>query len=171
MEPSPRSALIAVLIAGWIAAVSPAAAAENPVRAPDFTLKSGTGKNIKLSELRGRVVLVNFWATWCAPCKEELPLFNRLYDKFRLAGLEILGVNIDKSSSAAMDFSRRLGLSFPILFDPSGDLAEKYRITSMPSTAVVAKDGTIRYVHRGFIPGDSSRYESEIRSLLKEGAP
>ena len=145
------------------------AVAQEPIHAPDFTLKSNGGKNIKLSELRGQVVMVNFWATWCAPCEEELPVFNRLYEKYRLMGLEILGVSIDKSPSAAAEFGRRLGLNFPILFDPSGSLSEKYRITSMPSTAVVAKDGTIRYVHRGFLPSDPSNYDKEIRSLLKEG--
>ena len=136
--------------------------------APDFTLKSLTGENIKLSEMRGRVVLVNFWATWCAPCKEELPFFNQLYKKYRKTGLEILGVNIDKSSRKAADFSSSLGLEFPILLDPSGTVSSKYHITSMPSTIVVGKDGTIRYVHRGYLPGDPKRYNKEIRALLKE---
>lgn len=133
-------------------------------------VKLASAKEIKqLNKTGGKVRLVNFWATWCAPCKEELPVFNRLYEKYRLMGLEILGVSIDKSPSAAAEFGRRLGLNFPILFDPSGSLSEKYRITSMPSTAVVAKDGTIRYVHRGFLPSDPSNYDKEIRSLLKEG--
>ncbi len=136
--------------------------------APNFTLKSVAGKNIKLSELRGHVVLVNFWATWCAPCKDELPFFNRLYEKYKIAGVEILGVNIDKLSSRAADFSRSLGLSFPILLDPSGKVSASYRINSMPTTAVIAKDGTVRHIHRGFLPDDPARYEGEIKALLKE---
>jgi peroxiredoxin len=137
-------------------------------KAPDFTLKSLTGKNIKLSELRGRVVLINFWATWCAPCKEELPFFNRLYGKYKGVGLEILGVNIDKAVSQASQMSGMFGLTFPILLDPDGRVSELYRIRSMPTTFVVAKDGTVRHIHWGFGPTDVTRYESEIRGLLKE---
>jgi peroxiredoxin len=137
-------------------------------KASDFTLKSLTGKNIKLSELRGRVVLINFWATWCAPCKEELPLFNRLYGKYRSLGLEILGVNIDKAVSQASQMSGMFNLTFPVLLDTDGRVAELYRIRSMPTTFVVAKDGTVRHIHWGFGPTDATRYEAEIRSLLKE---
>jgi len=137
-------------------------------RAPDFTVKSLTGKNIKLSELRGRVVLINFWATWCVPCKEELPFFNSLYSKYKRVGLEVLGVNIDKVSSQATGMSETLGLSFPVLLDPSGKVSGLYRIRSMPTTFVVAKDGTIRHVHWGFGPAEPRRYDEEIRNLLKE---
>ncbi len=136
--------------------------------APNFTLKSSSGRNVKLSELRGTVVLVNFWATWCAPCKEELPFFNRLYSKYNSLGFEILGVNIDKNSAKAIEFSENLGLSFHILLDPAGEVSSRYRITTMPSTAVVAKDGTLRFIHRGFIPNDSISYDAEIQALLKE---
>ncbi|MFZ5861964.1 MAG: peroxiredoxin family protein [Nitrospirota bacterium] len=137
-------------------------------KAPDFTLKRSTGGNVKLSELRGRVVLVNFWATWCTPCKEELPYFNVLYRRYQNLGLEVLGVNIDKVSSQASHLSAALGLSFPVLLDPAGSTSDLYQIRSMPTTFVVAKDGTLRHVHWGFGPADPDRYESEIRALLKE---
>ncbi len=137
-------------------------------KAPDFTLKSATGANVRLSELRGRVVLVNFWATWCTPCKEELPYFNQLYSRYRTVGLEVLGVNIDKVSAQASQMRDALGLSFPVLFDPAGKTSDLYQIRSMPTTFVVAKDGTLRHVHWGFGPADPERYESEIRALLKE---
>lgn len=137
-------------------------------KAPDFTLKSATGSNVRLSELRGRVVLVNFWATWCTPCKEELPYFNQLYGRYRSVGLEVLGVNIDKSSAQASQMRDALGLSFPVLFDPAGKTSDLYQIRSMPTTFVVAKDGTLRHVHWGFGPTDPDRYEAEIRALLKE---
>lgn len=137
-------------------------------KAPDFTLKSSTGGNVKLSELRGRVVLVNFWATWCTPCKEELPFFNTLYRRYQNLGLEVLGVNIDKVSSQGAKMGTALGLSFPVLFDPSGKTSNLYQIRTMPTTFVVAKDGTLRHVHWGFGPAEEARYESEIRALLKE---
>jgi len=137
-------------------------------KAPDFTGKTLVGKNIKLSELRGRIVLINFWGTWCAPCKEELPYFNRLYGKFKGVGLEILAVNIDKVAKQAAGMSGALGLTFPVVLDPAGDLSDLYRIRSMPTTFVVGKDGMIRYVHWGFGPSDPARYEDEIKTLLKD---
>lgn len=139
-----------------------------PKKAPDFTLKSSTGGNVKLSELRGRVVLVNFWATWCTPCKEELPFFNTLYRRYQNLGLEVLGVNIDKVSSQGAKMGTALGLSFPLLFDPAGKTSNLYQIRTMPTTFVVAKDGTLRHVHWGFGPAEPARYESEIRALLRE---
>ncbi len=139
-------------------------------KAPDFTLKSSRGHNLKLSELRGRVVLINFWATWCTPCKEELPFFDTLYRRYQNLGLEVLGVNIDKVSAQAANMSTALGLSFPILFDPSGETSNLYHIRTMPTTFLVAKDGTLRHVHWGFGPADPDRYESEIRALLKESS-
>ncbi|MBI3608200.1 MAG: TlpA family protein disulfide reductase [Nitrospirae bacterium] len=157
--------LLAVLL---LAAPGVAEINRDAKRAPDFTLKSSGGSNIKLSELRGRVVVVNFWATWCTPCKQELPYFNTLYRRYRNLGLEILGVNIDKVAAQASQMSAALGLSFPVLLDPSGKTSDLYQIRSMPTTFVVAKDGTLRHVHWGFGPDEPARYESEIRTLLKE---
>ncbi len=139
-----------------------------PQHAADFTAKSLSGENIKLSELRGKVVLVNFWATWCTPCKKELPYFNRLYAKYKNVGLKVLGVNLDKVRSKAVRMSSAMGLSFPVLLDPAGRVSGLYRIRSMPTTYVVAKDGTVRHIHWGFGPDEPARYEAEIRNLLKE---
>ncbi len=137
-------------------------------RAADFTIKSLNGRNIKLSEHRGRVVILNFWATWCAPCKEELPYFNHLYGKYKDLGLEVLGVNIDKNSSEVRKMSEDLKLAFSILPDPTGKVSTLYKIRSMPTTYVIGKDGMIRHVHWGFGPEEPERYEKEIRRLLRE---
>lgn len=145
-----------------------AVAGSPPQTAADFTMKSLSGKNIKLSELRGQVVLVNFWATWCTPCKKELPYFNELYAKFKGVGLEVLAVNIDKVRSKAARMSSALRLSFPVLLDPAGKVSGLYSIRSMPTTYVVARDGTVRHIHWGFGPDEPARYEAEIRKLLKE---
>jgi len=157
--------LIAVLLVG-----GNAFAATKPTlkKATDFTVKSLSGENIKLSERRGRVVIVNFWATWCTPCKKELPYFNQLYGKYKHVGLEILGVNIDKTSAEAKKMSSALAISFPVLLDPSGKVSDLYQIRSMPTTYVIGKDGMVRHVHWGFGPDEPARYEREIRSLLKE---
>lgn len=157
-----------LLVVGLFLTISTASAKGNFKKASDFTMKSLSGKNIKLSEQRGRVVILNFWATWCTPCKEELPYFNALYGKYKGVGLEILGVNIDKRKGAAMRMSQDLGIDFPVLPDPSGKVSGLYLIRSMPTTYVIAKDGTIRNIHWGFGPQDAASYEKEVRSLLKE---
>ncbi len=162
------SVALIVLAVGLSLLVSPASAKGNFKKASDFTLKSLSGKNIKLSEQRGRVVILNFWATWCTPCKEELPYFNALYGKYKDVGLEILGVNIDKTKGAAMRMAQSLGIDFPVLPDPAGEISGLYLIRSMPTTYVIAKDGTIRNVHWGFGPKDPAKYEQEVRALLKE---
>ncbi|MFQ5543579.1 MAG: peroxiredoxin family protein [Nitrospiria bacterium] len=137
-------------------------------KASDFTVKSLSGKNIKLSEQRGRVVILNFWATWCTPCKKELPYFNDLYGKYKTVGLEILGVNIDKTTAEARRMSNAFAISFPVLLDPSGKVSDLYGIRSMPTTYVIGKGGMVRHIHWGFGPDEPGRYEKEIRSLLKE---
>ena len=137
-------------------------------KAPDFTVKSLSGKNIKLSEQRGRVVILNFWATWCTPCKKELPYFNSLYKKYKGVGLQILGVNIDKGRSEVVRMSRDLNLAFPVLLDPKGKISDLYLVRSMPTTYVIGKDGLVHHVHWGFGPDEPARYEKEIRALLKQ---
>ena len=85
--------------------------------APDFALKSSTGENLRLSEHRGDVVMVNFWATWCGPCRQEMPLLEELHSRYERVGFSLLGVNIDDNSSKAMNMARELGVTFPVLFD------------------------------------------------------
>jgi len=136
--------------------------------AADFTVKSLSGKNIKLSEQRGRVVILNFWATWCTPCKKELPYFNSLYQKYRAVGLEVLGVNIDKGTSEVKRMSQDFNLAFPVLLDPKGRISDLYLVRSMPTTYVIGKDGMVHHVHWGFGPDEPERYEKEIRALLKQ---
>ena len=86
-------------------------------KAPDFTLKSYSGKNIKLSEYRGQVVLMNFWASWCGPCRQEMPLLNDLHKKYKKLGFTVLGVNVEEDSSKAKGIVQEVKLTFPILFD------------------------------------------------------
>ncbi len=136
--------------------------------AADFTVKSLSGKNIKLSEQRGRVVILNFWATWCTPCKKELPYFNDLYQKYRGVGLQVLGVNIDKGTSEVKRMSQDFNLAFPILLDPKGKISDLYLVRSMPTTYVIGKDGMVHHIHWGFGPDEPARYEKEIRALLKQ---
>lgn len=137
-------------------------------RAPDFALNSSTGRNMRLSELRGEVVLINFWATWCGPCRQEMPQLGRLYEQYRAAGFTLLGVNIDDNRANAEAVVKKLGLHFPTLFDSDKRVARLYDVDTMPATLLIDRDGRVRYVHRGYRDGYELKYQEQIRELLKE---
>lgn len=136
--------------------------------APDFALPTADGHNLRLSEYRGKVVMVNFWATWCGPCRQEMPLLDDIHQRYQAAGFELLGVNIDSDSAKATDMARALGVSFPVLLDSKRQVAELYRVNSMPLTVIVDRRGNLRYVHEGFQDGAIEAYLDQIRGLLKE---
>ena len=136
--------------------------------APDFALKSSTGENLRLSEHRGDVVMVNFWATWCGPCRQEMPLLDELYSRYERVGFRLLGVNIDDNSSKAMDMVRELGVTFPVLFDSRKEVSKLYEVNAMPVTVLIDREGTVRYVHHGYKPGYEDKYLDQVRSLLRE---
>lgn len=137
-------------------------------RAPDFSLRGSTGRNMRLSELRGEVVLINFWATWCGPCRQEMPQLNQLYAQYRAAGFTLLGVNIDDKRDNAEAMLKKLGVRFPTLFDSDKRVARLYDVDTMPATLLIDRDGRIRYVHRGYRDGYERKYQEQIRELLKE---
>lgn len=151
-----------------LAAASQAAMPAIGGKAPDFTLKNSAGSNLKLSEHRGEVVMINFWATWCAPCRQELPLLNRLHEQYRKAGFRLLGVNIDDRPDAARAMAKNLGISFPVLFDSEKRVSRLYDVNAMPSTVLIDRDGKVRYIHLGYRAGYETRYEAQIRELLKQ---
>src|SRR5210317_1524712 len=133
--------------------------------APDFALKSSTGENLRLSEYRGDVVMVNFWATWCGPCRQEMPLLDELYSRYGRVGFSLLGVNIDDNSSKAMNMASELGVSFPVLFDSDKAVSKLYEVEAMPVTVLIDREGTVRYVHQGYKPGYEQKYLEQIRAL------
>jgi peroxiredoxin len=136
--------------------------------APDFALKSSTGENLRLSEYRGEVVMVNFWATWCGPCRQEMPLLDQLYSRYERVGFTLLGVNIDDNSGKAMNMVQELGVSFPVLFDSQKEVSKLYQVDTMPATVLIDREGTVRYIHHGYKPGYENEYLDQIRSLLRE---
>jgi len=136
--------------------------------APDFALKSSTGENLRLSEYRGDVVMINFWATWCGPCRQEMPLLDELYTRYERVGFNLLGVNIDDDSRRAMQMIEELGVNFPVLFDASKKVSELYEVNAMPVTVLVDREGNVRYVHHGYKPGYEDKYLDQVRSLLRE---
>ena len=156
-------AIAALAVAGIAdAAVTPQSLA------PDFTLRSGEGRNLRLQEQRGRVVMINFWATWCGPCRQEMPHLSRLHDKYKGAGFVLLGVNIDDDPANAAALAAKLGVSFPVLYDTDKRVSKLYDLSTMPSTVLIDRDGKVRTVHRGYVSGTEATYEQQIRELLKD---
>ena len=162
-----RNTIIALVFSA-IAASSLASSGMEGQKAPDFALKSSTGENLRLSEYRGDVVMINFWATWCGPCRQEMPLLDELYNRYQRVGFNLLGVNIDDDSSRAMQMAEELGIDFPVLFDASKEVSRLYEVEAMPVTVLVDREGTVRYVHHGYKPGYEDKYLDQIRSLLRE---
>ena len=137
-------------------------------KATNFTLKSASGKNLKLSEYRGQVVMINFWASWCAPCRQEMPLLEQMYKKYNRLGFTILGVNVEKDTSKASALLKNIKVSFPILFDNQNELSKLYKVAAMPTTIIIDRDGNMRYLHKGYKPGYELEYQKQIKALLRE---
>jgi thiol-disulfide isomerase/thioredoxin len=142
-----------------VAAGAPAAA---------FQLPAAVGDPVSLAGLKGQVVLINFWASWCGPCRQEMPILDQLYKKYKAAGFTLLGVNVEPKSGDAISFLKATPVSFPILFDTQSRVSNLYEVSGMPSTVIVDRKGNVRYVHHGYKPGDESQYLDQIRSLMRE---
>lgn len=136
--------------------------------APDFVLKSDAGENLRLAEQRGDVILLNFWASWCGPCRQEMPLLEELQQRYSRAGFTVLGINVEQDMSAAKDYLKKIDVSFPILFDPESLAGELYKVDAMPTTVMIDRDGNMRYLHRGFKPAYEDRYRQQIKELIRE---
>lgn len=136
--------------------------------APDFTLKSLDGGNLRLEEYRGQVVLINFWASWCGPCRQEMPLLDRLHHRYEDTGFAVLGINVEGDSDSAQEIVDKTKVTFPILIDVGQKVSELYNLEAMPSTVVVDRDGVIRYIHLGYKPGDEAKYVEVVKALIRE---
>lgn len=160
--------LLAGLLLAACAGIAAAAAPATGSTAPDFTLRTLDGPNMRLQEQRGKVVLVNFWATWCGPCRKEMPHLNRIADKYRASGLVMLGVNVDDDVRNAADVAAKLGVKFPVLLDTDKKVSKLYDLATMPSTLVIDRNGRVRFLHRGYQDGYEEAYDKQVRELLKE---
>ena len=128
--------------------------------APDFTLKDLTGANVRLSDLRGQVVLANFWATWCGPCRIEMPTIQERYND---GGFAVLAINFDESTDKIQDFVDGAELTLFILLDPGGKIQELYRVRGYPSSYFIDADGVIQFIHIGEMSGeDLNKYLTEM---------
>lgn len=136
--------------------------------APDFTLPSREGDNRRLVEERGNIVLVNFWASWCGPCREELPEMEALQQKYQDLGFTVLAVNVDDKPEKADVLLDDIRVSFPVLFDTAGDVSKLYDVNAMPTTVIVDRNGLARLTHEGYKAGDEKKYDKAIRILMRE---
>jgi thiol-disulfide isomerase/thioredoxin len=134
--------------------------------APDFALCDRIGAfAMKLSAMKGKVVWLNFWATWCVPCKRELPDIQALYDEFSADGLEVLVINYRESESTALGFLPQLDVSLPSVIDRSGSVYDQYRLTGLPDSFFVARDGTIATVYYGYVNDEIARGRLRIAGI------
>ncbi|MDX1538324.1 TlpA disulfide reductase family protein [Arsukibacterium sp.] len=143
------------------------AKADSQAPAPDFTLKALTGVNLRLAEQRGDIIVLNFWASWCGPCLQEMPALDKLASKYQPLGVQIWGVNVEADSSAAEKYLSKTRVEFPILFDTENNVSESYQVQAMPTTVIINKDGNVHSVHRGYKPGYEQKYENDIKTLLR----
>ena len=138
--------------------------------APPFSGTATNGEVITLSDYKGTVVLLDFWASWCGPCRQELPFMIDLYNEYHAAGFVILAVNIDDQRENAQAFLDELGgqVPFPVIVDPEKHLPALYEIEAMPTSVFIDKKGIVRYWHDGFKASDQQRYRDELTTLLNQ---
>jgi peroxiredoxin len=172
LTPSPArwaKATAALLMCGLVLAGGAAHAGVSvSAPAPDFTLRTLAGSNMRLQEQRGKVVMINFWATWCGPCRQEMPHLNKLHEKYAKSGFVLMGVNVDDDVRNAADLAGKLGVKFPVLLDTEKTVSRNYDMSTMPSTLLIDREGRVRHLHRGYRSGYETTYEQQIRDLLKE---
>jgi len=159
---------ILILTAAVMAFSSSASSVPLKAPAPDFTLKSLEGANLRLEEYRGQVVLINFWASWCGPCRQEMPILDRLHQRYEDTGFAVLGVNVEGEVAPAQKIVDKTNVTFPVLIDEGQSVSQLYDLEAMPSTVVVDRDGIVRYVHRGYKPGDEAKYVDVVKKLIRE---
>ncbi len=136
--------------------------------APDFVLKAMDGRNLRISEFRGQVVLLNFWARWASGSRQEMPALDRINTTYSRAGLVVLGVSVDEDLGRAREFAGAMKVSYPIVFDTGSDISRDYLLQQMPMTILVDRAGVVRYSNVGFKRGDERAYLDHIRELLRE---
>lgn len=135
---------------------------------PQLSLPAVDGERVDLGELRGSVVLVDFWATWCEPCHDALPFFEQMLRKYEDRGLEVLAVSIDADRDDIREFARRHSLELPLLHDSGQNAFARFNPAAMPTTYFIDHQGVVRAIHTGFQKEDRDELESKIRRMLRE---
>lgn len=147
------------------------AASEIKREAPNCILNTfGTAEQVTIEQWQGKVIYVDFWASWCPPCVKSFPFLNNLHRRFGDQGLQILGINLDEKLSDAQKFLAKFPTRFDIVTDPDQQCARSFDVQAMPSSFLVDRNGMIRYVHLGFRSGDVEELRAQVQKILKEKA-
>src|SRR5690242_8800876 len=138
--------------------------------APAFQLSGRGGKTIDLSQFKGQVVMINFWASWCVPCRQEMPLLEDIYKKYKPMGFTLIGVNVEPKTGDPEGWLSKLPkpVTFPVAFDVDSKVSSLYKVKGMPTTVFIDRKGNVREVHISYRPGDENYYLTQVRALLKE---
>ena len=153
---------VAAAVAGSVSAATQLLGSE----APDFVLKSVEGKNLRLSEYRGEIVMLSFWATWCGDCRAQLAELGEMRDRYQDAGVELLAVSLDQNARQAGEASA--AASYPVLHDAAGEVGRLYDVTKMPVMVLIDRGGVVREVFEGFRRGNEEQYLEHVQALLRE---
>lgn len=161
-----------ILLAIWVSLGGSAFAQAVGSDAPDFSAEDTQGQKVSLSDLKGKVVLLDFWASWCAPCKQEMPFLIELYKTYKEKGFEVIAVNLDTQEKNMTRFIEQMSASpefkitFKVVSDPKAQIAGKYKLEGMPSTFLIDRQGHIRYRYTGFHPSKKEDYKSDLEQLF-----
>ena len=157
-----------IALAAVFASAALASSSSGP--APGFQLSGRGGKTIDLSQFKGQVVMINFWASWCGPCRKEMPLLEDIYKKYKPMGFTMLAVNVEPDTKEADAWLAKLSkpVTFPVAYDVDSKVSKLYKVETMPSTVIVDRKGNVRALHRGYKAGDENFYLTQIRTMLKE---
>jgi thiol-disulfide isomerase/thioredoxin len=162
-----RISSVALLSMGIAGAASNAPLASGSP-APGFELDSLAGKQVNLADYKGQVVLLNFWASWCGPCRKEMPILEQLHKAYKSKGVQLVGVNVEPNSDDARKYLHSTPVSFPVVFDRTSSVSKLYQVQGMPNTVILDRSGKVRYIHRGYQPGAENEYLDQIRMLVRE---
>jgi peroxiredoxin len=161
-----RIGMLPAVLLITLALALPASAGVAAVQAPAFTLRSDDGKLVSLAQFKGDVVMINFWASWCGPCRQEMPLLDNIYKQYKDMGFTLLGVNVEPHAHDANAWLKQTPVSYPILYDPKSQVSQLYAVQAMPTTVIIDRNGIVRFVHNGYVPGDENQYMNSIRALI-----
>jgi len=136
--------------------------------APTFSLPAHAGGTVSLAQFKGQVVMINFWASWCGPCRTEMPILDSIYRKYKPMGFTLIGVNVEPDRNAAEAWLKQTPVTFPVLFDTKSTVSSLYGVPGMPTTVFIDRKGNVRTLHQGYKPGDENEYLDQIRALIRE---
>ncbi|MCQ8117264.1 TlpA family protein disulfide reductase [Methylomonas rosea] len=158
----------AILSAILLAASTSATALEQNEAAPNCDAKLASAQSFNIKSYHGKVVLVDFWATWCPPCLKSIPFFNHLYQQLSKDQFEIIAINVDEDDDTLQQFLNEHSVNYPIALDPQGKCPNSFGVKAMPSSYIIDKQGVVRHIHLGYRDEDQTSIQNEIDQLIKQ---